>query len=397
MKSLSIQTSSIAASMTVAIDTLAKKLKAAGQDIVSLGAGEPDFQTPTEIRKAAIDAIELGKTKYVAPIGLEEVRKAVTYKLKKDNQLSYEPNQIILTSGAKQAVFNSLAAIVNPGDEIIIPAPYWVTYPELVKWFNGVPVFIETSPETAFKITPEQLQVAITPKTKAIILNNPCNPSGAVYSKEELQPLTEIIVANDLYCISDEIYEHFCYEKEFVSLASFPQMYERTILINGFSKSHCMTGWRIGYNALPESMAPLISKIQSQAIHHPSTPAQYGALAAIQSGNDFVYKMRDTFKQRRCLLQQKISESLGNEIPLPEGAFYLFVPVNSLYGKKTPDGKIISDSVTLCSYLLESVGLAIVPGAAFGMDSCVRFSYAAAEETLLEAAKRFNLGIQTLR
>lgn len=397
MKSLSIQTSSIAASMTVAIDTLAKKLKAAGQDIVSLGAGEPDFQTPTEIRKAAIDAIEFGKTKYVAPIGLEEVRKAVTYKLKKDNQLSYEPNQIILTSGAKQAVFNSLAAIVNPGDEIIIPAPYWVTYPELVKWFNGVPIFIETSPETAFKITPEQLQAAITPKTKAIILNNPCNPSGAVYSKEELQPLTEIIVANDLYCISDEIYEHFCYEKEFVSLASFPQMYERTILINGFSKSHCMTGWRIGYNALPESMAPLISKIQSQAIHHPSTPAQYGALAAIQSGNDFVYKMRDTFKQRRCLLQQKISESLGNEISLPEGAFYLFVPVNSLYGKKTPDGKIISDSVTLCSYLLESVGLAIVPGAAFGMDSCVRFSYAAAEETLLEAAKRFNLGIQTLR
>ena len=380
MKSLSIQTSSIAASMTVAIDTLAKKLKAAGQDIVSLGAGEPDFQTPTEIRKAAIDAIELEKTKYVAPIGLEEVRKAVTYKLKKDNQLSYEPNQIILTSGAKQAVFNSLAAIVNPGDEIIIPAPYWVTYPELVKWFNGVPIFIETSPETAFKITPEQLQAAITPKTK-----------------EELQPLIEIIVANDLYCISDEIYEHFCYEKEFVSLASFPQMYERTILINGFSKSHCMTGWRIGYNALPESMAPLISKIQSQAIHHPSTPAQYGALAAIQSGNDFVYKMRDTFKQRRRLLQQKISESLGNEIPLPEGAFYLFVPVNSLYGKKTPDGKIISDSVTLCSYLLESVGLAIVPGAAFGMDSCVRFSYAAAEETLLEAAKRFNLGIQTLR
>ena len=286
---------------------------------------------------------------------------------------------------------------MNPDDEIIIPAPYWVTYPELVKWFNGVPVFIETSPETAFKITPEQLQAAITPKTKAIILNNPCNPSGAVYSKEELQPLTEIIVANDLYCISDEIYEHFCYEKEFVSLASFPQMYERTILINGFSKSHCMTGWRIGYNALPESMAPLISKIQSQAIHHPSTPAQYGALAAIQSGNDFVYKMRDTFKQRRSLLQQKISESLGNEIPLPEGAFYLFVPVNSLYGKKTPDGKIISDSVTLCSYLLESVGLAIVPGAAFGMDSCVRFSYAAAEETLLEAAKRFNLGIQTLR
>lgn len=397
MKSLSIQTSSIAASMTVAIDTLAKKLKAAGQDIVSLGAGEPDFQTPTEIRKAAIDAIESGKTKYVAPIGLEEVRKAVTYKLKKDNQLSYKPNQIILTSGAKQAVFNSLAAIVNPDDEIIIPAPYWVTYPELVKWFNGVPVFIETSPETAFKITPEQLQAAITSKTKAIILNNPCNPSGAVYSKEELQPLTEIIVANDLYCISDEIYEHFCYEKEFVSLASFPQMYERTILINGFSKSHCMTGWRIGYNALPESMAPLISKIQSQAIHHPSTPAQYGALAAIQSGNDFVYKMRDTFKQRRCLLQQKISESLGNEIPLPEGAFYLFVPVNSLYSKKTPDGKIISDSVTLCSYLLESVGLAIVPGAAFGMDSCVRFSYAAAEETLLEAAKRFNLGIQTLR
>lgn len=397
MKSLSNQTSSIAASMTVAVDTLAKKLKAEGKDIVSLGAGEPDFQTPKEIRDAAISAIESGKTKYVAPTGLEIVRKGISNKLKNENGVSYTPDQIVLTSGAKQAVFNSLAAIVNPLDEIIIPAPYWVTYPELVKWFKGVPVILESSPESGFKISSQDLEKAITPKTKAIILNNPCNPSGAVYSKKELSALAEIIVKHDLYCISDEIYEHFCYETPFVSIASLPSMYERTLLINGFSKSHCMTGWRIGYNALPKEIAPLISKIQSQAIHHPSTPAQYGALAAMESGNDFVFKMRDTFKKRRNLLQEKLSESLGISLPIPEGAFYLFIPIHSLYGKKTPEGKIISDSVSFCNYLLESVNLAIVPGAAFGMDSCVRFSYAASEETLLEAAKRFDIGVKSLQ
>lgn len=397
MKSLSLQTSSIAASMTVSIDTLAKKLKAEGKDIVSLGAGEPDFKTPEIIRNAAKEAIEQGKTKYVAPTGLEKVRKAVANKLQKENGLSYSANQIVLTSGAKQAVFNSLAALINPDDEIIIPAPYWVTYPELVKWFKGVPVFIETTPESAFKITPEQLKNAITEKTKAVILNNPCNPSGAVYSPKELKALSEVIVDNDLFCISDEIYEHFCYETEFASIASFPDMYERTILINGFSKSHCMTGWRIGYNALPETIAPLITKIQSQAIHHPSTPAQYGALAALESDNSFVFNMRDTFKIRRDLLRSKISETLGKQLPNPEGAFYLFVPVQELYGKVTPNGKVISDSISFCSYLLESFGLAIIPGKAFGMDSCVRFSYAASEETLLEASKRFELGVKFLK
>lgn len=396
MKSLSKRTEDIAPSMTVAIDTLAKQLKAEGKDIVSLGAGEPDFATPDHIKAAGIKAIENNQTRYVAPVGLMNVREAVCKKLKDENGLTYNANQIVLTSGAKHAVFNSFAALINPGDEVIVPAPYWVTYPELVRWFGGVPVFIESTAENGFKITAEQLQNAITEKTKAVVFNNPCNPSGAVYAPEEMEALAKVIVKNDLFCISDEIYEHFTYGTKFTSAASFDGMYERTIIINGFSKSHCMTGWRLGYNAAPEAIAKMMAKVQSQAIHHPSTPAQYAALAAVENGNECVLKMRDVFKTRQDLLRGLLEETLQKKLPVPEGAFYLFVPVAELFGKKTPDGKTIDGSISLCTYLLESVGLAIVPGAAFGMDSCIRFSYAASEDTLKEAAKRFNKGIKAL-
>lgn len=251
MKPLSTRTLNIAASLTVAIDTLAKQMIADGKDVVSLGAGEPDFPTPEPIRAAACKAIDEGKTRYTAPVGIMEVRKAVAKKLKDENGLDYKPEQIIMTSGAKHAVFNSLAALVNPGDEVIVPAPYWVTYPELVKWLGGVPVIVQATKEAKFKITAEQLRAAITDKTKAILLNNPCNPTGAVYTKEELGELAKVIVEKDIYCISDEVYEYFVYDTEFTSAAAFPGMAERTIVINGFSKSHCMTGWRIGYNAAP--------------------------------------------------------------------------------------------------------------------------------------------------
>lgn len=396
MKSLSKRTEEIAPSMTVAIDTLAKQLKAEGKDIVSLGAGEPDLPTPDPIKQAGIAAITENKTRYVAPVGLQNVREAVCKKLLDENGLKYAANQIVLTSGAKHAVFNSFAALINPGDEVIIPAPYWVTYPELVRWFGGVPVFVETTVENGFKMTVNDLKKAITPKTKVVVFNNPCNPSGAVYEPSEMEALAKVIVENDLYCVSDEIYEHFTYGIKFVSAASFPGMYERTIIINGFSKSHCMTGWRIGYNAAPEAIAKMISKVQSQAIHHPSTPAQYAALAAVENGNECILKMRDIFKTRQDLLRGLLENSLGKKLRSPEGAFYLFIPVSELYGKHTPEGKEIKGSIDLCTYLLESVGLAIVPGAAFGMDSCIRFSYAASEETLKEAAKRFDMGIKKL-
>ena len=394
---LSTRTENIAASLTVAIDTLAKQMIAEGKDVVSLGAGEPDFPTPRPICDAATRAIADGKTRYTAPVGILEVRKEVSNKLKRDNGLDYAPEQIIMTSGAKHAVFNSLAALVNPGDEIIIPAPYWVTYPELVKWLGGIPKFVPTTIGNKFKMTAEQLQSAITEKTKAILINNPCNPTGSVYSREELASLAKVIVKNDIYCISDEVYEYFVYGAQFASIASFDGMAERTIVVNGFSKSHCMTGWRIGYDAAPAPIAKIIGKIQGQATHHPSNIAQYAALEALRMGMGEVDKMRAAFRRRRDFMVSQVSRILGEGISAPEGAFYLFAPVAKLYGKKTPAGAAVNSSIDFCKYLLETQGLAIVPGAAFGDDSCVRFSYAASDETLAKACERFENGIKELK
>lgn len=393
---LSNRTQNIAASLTVAIDTLAKQMISEGKDVVSLGAGEPDFPTPQPIREAACKAINEGKTRYTAPVGILEVRKAVCEKLSRENGLHYRPEQIIMTSGAKHAVFNALAALINPGDEVIVPAPYWVTYPELVKWLGGTPIFVQGSRENDFKITAKQLESACTERTKAVLLNNPCNPTGAVYNKQELAALAQVIVQKDLYCISDEVYEYFVYNTDFVSAAALEGMEERTIVVNGFSKSHCMTGWRIGYDAAPESIAKIIGKIQGQATHHPSNVAQYAALAALNMGLDKAILMRDTFLKRRDYMLERTSKVLKSPAKAPEGAFYLFAPVSDFYGKKTPAGKIITGSVDLCQHLLESEGLAIVPGAAFGDDTCVRFSYAASDEMLQKACDRFANGLKKL-
>ena len=393
---LSTRTQNIAASLTVAIDTLAKQMIADGKDVVSLGAGEPDFPTPEPIREAAIKAINEGKTRYTAPVGILDVRKTVCEKLERENGLHYAPEQIIMTSGAKHAVFNALAALINPGDEVIIPAPYWVTYPELVKWLGGTPVFVQGSREQDFKITADQLRAACTEKTKAILINNPCNPTGSVYSRQELESLAKVIVEKDLYCISDEVYEYFVYNGSFVSAASLDGMPERTIVINGFSKSYCMTGWRIGYDAAPAPIAKIIGKIQGQAVHHPSNVAQYAALGALQMGNASAIAMREVFQKRRDYMVWRTSEILTVPAKVPDGAFYLFAPVQEFYGKKTPAGKAITNSVELCQHLLESEGLAIVPGAAFGDDTCVRFSYAASDKTLEDACDRFIRGLQKL-
>ena len=396
-KPISTRTQNIAASLTVAIDTMAKQMIAEGKDVVSLGAGEPDFPTPEPIRAAACKAINEGKTRYTAPVGIAEVREAVAEKLRAENGLDYKASQIIMTSGAKHAVFNALAALVNPGDEVVIPAPYWVTYPELVKWLGGKPVIVNTTIESGFKLGAEALRNACTDKTKAIILNNPCNPTGATYTRQELAGLAEVIIEKDIYCISDEVYEYFVYNTEFCSAAAFPGMPERTIVVNGFSKSHCMTGWRIGYDAAPAPIAKIIGKIQGQATHHPSNVAQYAALGALQMDKSHVNEMLAAFKRRRDYMVSQVSEIVPEPVRAPEGAFYLFAPVSAFYGKSTPSGKVIGGSVELCSYLLESEGLAIVPGAAFGDDNCVRFSYAASDKTLQKACERFKRGLQSLK
>ena len=367
-----------------------------GKDVVSLGAGEPDFSTPEAICEAACHAIYSGKTRYTAPVGILDVRKAVCEKLKRENGLNYKPQQIIMTSGAKHAIFNALAALVNPMDEVIIPAPYWVTYPELVKWLGGKPVFIQGKRENDFKITAKELREACNEKTKAILLNNPCNPTGSVYTKQEMEALARVIVEKDIYCISDEVYEYFVYNTEFVSAATFEGMEERTIVVNGFSKSHCMTGWRIGYDAAPPEIAKIIGKIQGQATHHPSNIAQYAAFAALQMDHSHVDAMRETFKKRRDYMLMRTEKVLPTKPKAPAGAFYLFACVNDFYGMKTPDGNTINGSIELCKYLLEAEGLAIVPGAAFGDDSCVRFSYAASDEMLKKACDRFERGLKNL-
>lgn len=398
MKALSERIQNIAPSLTVAIDTLAKKLKAEGKDIVSLGAGEPDFETPAEIREAGKAAIDAGKTRYTAPQGIFEVREAVSHKLLSQNGLRYKPEQIIMTSGAKHAIFDSLMALVNPGDEIVIPEPYWVTYPELVKLLGGIPVIVHTRPENDFQMTGEELSRVLTPRTKALILNNPTNPTGTLYSEKALSEIAQIAIANDLYAISDEVYEHFSYSDsfKFKSLAQIDGMYERTIVVNGLSKSHCMTGWRIGYAAAPEEIAKLIAKAQGQTTHHPSNVAQYAAKKALELPLDGVFAMRDAFRKRRDFFFNKIASVPGVSARMPQGAFYLFADIHAVLGKNAPDGKRIDSSADLCAYLLESEGLAIVPGSAFGREGFVRFSYAASMETLSAAAERFERGILAL-
>lgn len=397
MKNPSDRVLNIAPSLTVEIDTLAKRLISEGKDIVSLGAGEPDKDTPEDVREAGKAAIDEGKTRYTSPQGILEVRRAVAKKLEAQNGLSYAPEEIVMTSGAKHAVFNALLAVVNPGDEVIIPEPYWVTYPELVKLLGGTPVIVHTDAEKNFTMTGKDLRAAITPKTKAVILNNPTNPTGTLYGEAALEEIAREIVENDLYAISDEVYEHFSYGEKFRSLAAFPGMRERTLLVNGLSKSHCMTGWRIGYVAAPESLARLIAKAQGQTTHHPSNVAEYAAKKALEMPLDLVHNMRDEFQKRRDFLFGRISKVPGVRARLPNGAFYLFVCVDGLFGKVSANGMRISTSVEFCRYLLEEAGLAIVPGSAFGREGYVRFSYAASMETLRKAADRFEKAVLALR
>ena len=390
MKPFAKRVVNIHPSTTVEIDSLAKRLSNEGRSIWNMGVGESNFDTPVHIREAAIKALNKGLTRYTMPSGMPHFKEAVCKKLLEENKLKYSPEQIVATSGAKHAVFNSISAIVYDGDEVLIPAPYWVTYPDLVRYSGGVPVFLECSIKNNFRLKPEQIANAITEKTKAIIFNSPCNPTGVVYSESELKSFAEIISKNDLYCISDDIYEYLVYTaRPALSIASMPGMQERTVIINGFSKSYCMTGWRIGYLAAPADLAGEIAKMQGQSTHHPSNISQYGAIAALNGSLECVLSMKKDLADRMNRVCGELETIPGISFSKPEGAFYIFADVGSYYGKKTESGAQVSNSLEFCKALLDEQSVIIMPGAAFGQDSCVRLSFTASLPTISVAMPKF--------
>ncbi|MCP9291056.1 pyridoxal phosphate-dependent aminotransferase [Gracilimonas sediminicola] len=385
-------------SATLKVTGRAKELKRQGKSIVSLSAGEPDFKTPKHICDAAIKAIEDGFHGYTMNPGTPELREAICAKLKRDNNLDYDPSQIICSNGAKQSVGFSLLALVNPGDEVIIPAPYWVSYPEMTRLAEGESVTVRTSFENNFKLTPQQLEDAITEKTKALILCSPSNPTGAHYTANELEELAEVLRKHpQVYVISDEIYEYIVFEGDHVSILNVaPDLKDRVLLINGFSKGFAMTGWRLGYLAASNEIVSAVSKIQSQETSAPSSISQKAGEAAYKGSLDEVETMREQFKKRRDYLVDKLNSFDGVSCFTPGGAFYVFPDISHYIGSQKPDGSDIESSTDLCLYLLDEFGLALVPGDAFGEPNGVRLSYAASMDDLEEAMKRFEKGLKSL-
>lgn len=371
-------------SSTLAINAKANELKSQGIDVVGFGAGEPDFNTPQNIIDAAVKAMEEGKTKYTATAGIPELKKAICEKLEKDNGLVYKPNQIIVTNGAKHALYNVFQAIINPGDEVIVPIPYWVSYPEQVKLAEGIPVYVEGKEENEFKITPDQLKQTITERTKAVIINSPSNPSGTVYSRDELAALAEICIEKNILMISDEIYEKLIYEGEHVSVASLSEeAYENTIVINGLSKPYSMTGWRIGYAAGNTDLIRVMTDISSHSTSNPVTFAQYGALEALRGTQEPLEMMKREFLKRRDVLVGLLNEIDGISCIKPKGAFYVFANV-----AEAADKGGYSSVDEWAKALLEKEYVALVPGSGFGADRYVRLSYATSMERIEEGAQR---------
>lgn len=387
---LSEKASNIKVSETLSISAKANKLNELGRDIINFSAGEPDFNTPEHIKKAAIEAINDNFTKYTPGEGLEELRKAVCKKLKNDNNLDYNFNQVVITNGTKQAIFNALAAISDIGDEIIIPAPYWASYPEIVKLTGGTPVIIYTQKEACFKVTVNQLKEHLTDKTKAIILNSPSNPSGMVYTEDELKKIAEFAVKNDLYVISDEVYEKLIYSNKLqhVSIASLnDEIYNKTIVINGLSKSHSMTGWRVGYSASNNELAVVMANIQSQSTSNVNSVAQKAAVAALTGDQSCVDLMVTEFKHRRDYISQRISDIPFLSSLIPKGAFYLFVDISKLCGG-TIGNKKIKKAYDVASVLLDKYQVAVVPCTAFGYDDYIRLSFAISMPDIVEGINR---------
>jgi aspartate aminotransferase len=388
---LSSRLSLIKPSPTLAVTSRAAELKAQGKDIIGLGAGEPDFDTPANIKAAAIKAIEEGKTKYTAVDGIIELKKAVCAKFKRENGLDYEPQNIIVGVGAKQVIFNAFLATLDKGDEVIIPAPYWVSYPDMAAFAEGTPVFVPSTMENNFKITAADLKKAITSKTKWLILNSPSNPTGACYTKEELKQLADVLLEHEhVHVMTDDIYEHIIYDnKEFVTIAQVePRLKERVFTVNGVSKSYSMTGWRIGYAAGNKELIKAIAMIQSQSTSNPTSISQYAALEALNGTQDFIKPNAELFRKRRDLVVERLNSIPGIKCNKPDGAFYVFPSCQGLIGKKTPQGKVINNCGDFAEYLLEEALVAVVQGAAFGTENCFRISYATSEAILEKACER---------
>ena len=386
--SLSDRINNLSTSQTLAMAALARELKAQGKDIISLSLGEPDFNTPDFIKEAAKKAIDENYSTYSPVDGYMELKEAICRKFKRDNNLDYKPANVVVSTGAKQSLYNVAQVMLNDGDEVILPAPYWVSYSEIVKMSGGIPVEVPTSIENDFKITPQQLEAAITPKTKMIWYSSPCNPSGSVYSREEFTAIAEVLKKYpNIYIVADEIYEHINFSGTFCSIASIPGMFERTITVNGVAKAFAMTGWRIGYIGAPEFIAKACTKMQGQVTSGANSIAQRATITAVDADPSVLNEMVAAFKSRRDLVVGLIKEIPGLKINVPEGAFYVFPDVSSFFGK-TLRGTLINNADDFSMYLLSEANVATVTGDAFGNPNCIRFSYATSEELLTEAMKR---------
>lgn len=394
---LAARVAKIKPSETLAITAKANALRAEGRDVIGFGAGEPDFDTPENIKAAAIRAIEAGFTKYTPVGGTDELKDAIIAKLKRDNSLEYKRSQIVVSCGAKHTLYNLAQALFEPGDDVIIPAPYWVSYPDIVVLAGGTPVIVDTLEKDSFKMKPEQLQAAITERTKAVVINSPSNPTGAAYSPEELKALAAVLLDKEIFVICDDIYEKIIYANfPFENIATAePKIKDRTIVVNGVSKAYAMTGWRIGYAAGPEQLIAAIIKIQSQNTSNPASISQKAAVEALKGDQEVVGKMVAEFRQRRDAIVKLLNEIDGVKCLSPEGAFYVFPNVSGIYGRSF-QGKKITDSTELINYLLDEANVATVPGAAFGNDNHIRLSYATSLKNIEEGLKRIKIAIAKL-
>jgi aspartate aminotransferase len=392
MAFLADRTLRIQPSATIAVTDMARALKAAGRDVIGLGAGEPDFDTPENIKEAAIKAIRDGKaSKYTAVDGIAELKAAVARKFKRENRLDYKPSQIIVGTGGKQVLFNAFLATLNPGDEVIIPAPYWVSYPDMVMLAGGEPVAVETRMEHGFKMKPEALERAITPKTKWLLFNSPSNPTGAAYTRAELKAVTDVLVRHPhVWVMSDDMYEHLVYDDFVFSTPAEvePSLYERTLTVNGVSKAYCMTGWRIGYAGGSEPLIKTMAMIQSQSTSNPTAVSQWASVEALDGPQDFIGKHNKIFRERRDLCVSMLNQANGIRCPKPEGAFYVYPSCSGTIGKVAPTGKKLSSDQDFVTELLEAEGVAVVQGTPFGVGPAFRISYATATTALEEACAR---------
>lgn len=391
MSFLADNLSRVKPSPTIAVTQKAAELKRAGKDVIGLGAGEPDFDTPENIKDAAIKAISLGKTKYTAPDGMPELKESICRKFKRDNSLEYSPAQISIGTGGKQILYNALMATLNPGDEVIIPAPYWVSYPDMVLLAGGIPIVAAASIENNYKLTAEELESSITKKTKWFIFNSPSNPTGAGYSRKELKALTDVLIRHPhVWIMSDDMYEHLSYDNfKFCTPAEIePALYDRTLTVNGVSKAYAMTGWRIGYAGGPEALISAMRKIQSQSTSNPCSVSQWAAVEALDGDQKFIPENNKIFKRRRDLVVKLLNDTPGITCASPEGAFYVYPSISKLIGKRTSSGIEIETDEVFATQLLEETGVAVVFGAAFGLSPNFRISYATSDDQLKEACER---------